>query len=293
MKLDNEQHRIIVESSPNMIWRAGTDTLCNYFNTTWLNFSGKTMAEEVGTGWAEGVHPEDFDMCLKIYLDAFAKQESFEMEYRLKRSDGVYRWINDRGVPYYLNDHEFAGYIGSCMDVTDKVEGQKMRDLAQRDGLTRIYSRQYFEQLANIEFSKAKRFQSDLCIAMIDIDKFKCINDTYGHHAGDLVLKTVAQTINDSIRTFDLFGRYGGDEFVLLMPNTNYAKAASIISRLQDSLDTIAITYNDALIHVSASFGLYQMHDEEILEKVIIEADKKLYEIKENLKNNQANRSYD
>ena len=75
------------------------------------------------------------------------------------------------------------------------------------------------------------------------------------------------------------------------MPNTNYAKAASIISRLQDSLDTIAITYNDALIHVSASFGLYQMHDEEILEKVIIEADKKLYEIKENLKNNQANRS--
>jgi PAS domain S-box/diguanylate cyclase (GGDEF) domain len=282
MKLDNEQYRIIVESSPNMIWRAGTDTLCNYFNTTWLNFSGKTMAEEVGTGWAEGVHPEDFDMCLKIYLDAFAKQESFEMEYRLKRSDGVYRWINDRGVPYYLNDHEFAGYIGSCMDVTDKVEGQKMRDLAQRDGLTRIYSRQYFEQLANIEFSKAKRFQSDLCIAMIDIDKFKCINDTYGHHAGDLVLKTVAQTINDSIRTFDLFGRYGGDEFVLLMPNTNYAKAASIISRLQDSLDTIAITYNDALIHVSASFGLYQMHDEEILEKVIIEADKKLYEIKEN-----------
>ena len=291
MKLDNEQYRIIVESSPNMIWRAGTDTLCNYFNTTWLNFSGKTMAEEVGTGWAEGVHPEDFDMCLKIYLDAFAKQESFEMEYRLKRSDGVYRWINDRGVPYYLNDHEFAGYIGSCMDVTDKVEGQKMRDLAQRDGLTRIYSRQYFEQLANIEFSKAKRFQSDLCIAMIDIDKFKCINDTYGHHAGDLVLKTVAQTINDSIRTFDLFGRYGGDEFVLLMPNTNYAKAASIISRLQDSLDTIAITYNDALIHVSASFGLYQMHDEETLEKVIIEADKKLYEIKENLKNNQANRS--
>jgi len=291
MKLDNEQYRIIVESSPNMIWRAGTDTLCNYFNTTWLNFSGKTMAEEVGTGWAEGVHPEDFDMCLKIYLDAFAKQESFEMEYRLKRSDGVYRWINDRGVPYYLNDHEFAGYIGSCMDVTDKVEGQKMRDLAQRDGLTRIYSRQYFEQLANIEFSKAKRFQSDLCIAMIDIDKFKCINDTYGHHAGDLVLKTVAQTINDNIRTFDLFGRYGGDEFVLLMPNTNYAKAASIISRLQDSLDTIAITYNDALIHVSASFGLYQMHDEETLEKVIIEADKKLYEIKENLKNNQANRS--
>lgn len=285
MTLDNEQYRIIVESSPNMIWRAGTDTLCNYFNATWLSFSGKAMAEEVGTGWAEGVHPEDFDMCLKIYLEAFAKQESFEMEYRLKRSDGVYRWINDRGVPYYLNDHEFGGYIGSCMDVTDKVEGQKMRDLAQRDGLTRIYNRQYFEQLAEVEFSKAKDFQSDLCVVMIDIDKFKCINDTYGHHAGDLVLKTVAQTINDSIRDLDLFGRYGGDEFVLLMSNTNYTKASILIARLKDLLDTIEITYNDALIRISASFGLYQMDGEEILEKVIIEADKKLYEIKENLKN--------
>lgn len=285
MTLDNEQYRIIVESSPNMIWRAGTDTLCNYFNATWLSFSGKAMAEEVGTGWAEGVHPEDFDMCLKIYLEAFAKQESFEMEYRLKRSDGVYRWINDRGVPYYLNDHEFGGYIGSCMDVTDKVEGQKMRDLAQRDGLTRIYNRQYFEQLAEVEFSKAKGFQSDLCVVMIDIDKFKCINDTYGHHAGDLVLKTVAQTINGSIRDLDLFGRYGGDEFVLLMSNTNYTKASILIARLKDLLDTIEITYNDALIRISASFGLYQMDGEEILEKVIIEADKKLYEIKENLKN--------
>ncbi|UYO62552.1 sensor domain-containing diguanylate cyclase [Acetobacterium wieringae] len=280
MKLDNDQYRIIVESSPNMIWRAGTDTLCNYFNTTWLKFTGRTMTQEMGNGWAEGIHPEDFDMCLKVYLESFAKQESFEMEYRLKRRDGVYRWINDRGVPYYINDHEFAGYIGSCMDVTDKVEGQKLRDLAQRDGLTRIYNRQYFEQLANVEFSKAKRFESDLCVAMIDIDRFKTINDTYGHHAGDLVLKTVAKTINESIRAFDLFGRYGGDEFVLLMSNTNYVEASILIARLKHVLETIEIKYNDTLIRISASFGLYQMHHEVILEKVIIEADKKLYEIK-------------
>lgn len=280
MKLDNDLYRIIVESSPNMIWRAGTDTLCNYFNTTWLNFTGKTMEQEVGNGWAEGVHPEDFDMCLKIFLDAFAKQESFEMEYRLKRKDGIYRWINDRGVPYYIEDHEFAGYIGSCMDVTDKVEGQKMRDLAQKDGLTGIYNRQYFEQLANVEFSKSKRFHSDLCIAMIDIDKFKTINDTYGHYAGDLVLKTVAKIIDESIRAFDLLGRFGGDEFVLLLSNTNLAEAALIVSRLKHILENTEIIYNNSVIHISASFGLYQMHNEEQLEKVIIEADKKLYEIK-------------
>lgn len=280
MKLDHHQYQIIVESSPNMIWRAGTDALCNYFNTTWLNFTGKAMKDEIGTGWAEGVHPEDYDTCLKIYLDAFEKQESFEMEYRLKRKDGSWRWINDRGVPYYIDNHEFAGYIGSCMDVTDKVEGQKMRDLAQKDGLTHIYNRQYFEQLAYVEFSKAKRFRNDLCITMIDIDKFKKINDTYGHYAGDLVLKEVAKTINESIREFDIFGRFGGDEFILLMSNTHYAEAALIIQRLKDILENLEINYNDKVIHVSASFGLYQMHEEDALERVIIEADKKLYEIK-------------
>jgi diguanylate cyclase (GGDEF)-like protein/PAS domain S-box-containing protein len=284
MKLDNDQYQIIVESSPNMIWRAGKDTLCNYFNKTWLNFTGKAMEDEVGTGWTEGVHPEDYDNCLKIYLEAFAKQESFEMEYRLKRKDGLYRWINDRGVPYYVGDHEFCGYIGSCIDVTDKVEGQKMRDLAQKDGLTGIYNRQYFEQLANVEFSKAKRFKTDLCIAMIDINSFKKINDTHGHHAGDLVLKEVAKIISDNIRELDVFGRFGGDEFILLMSNTDAAEAAIIISRLKYLIEDMEISYNDKIIRLSASMGLHQLAAEEALERVIIEADKKLYEEKRSRK---------
>lgn len=285
MKLDNDQYRLIVESSPNMIWRAGTDTLCNYFNTTWLNFTGKTMAAEIGSGWTEGLHPDDYDLCLKIYLDSFSKEEAFEMEYRLKRYDNVYRWINDRGVPYYDNNHQFAGYIGSCMDVTDKIEGRKLRDLAQKDGLTQVYNRQYFEQLANVEFLKATRFRTDLCVAMIDIDKFKCINDTFGHFAGDLVLKKVAQTINQSIRDFDLLGRFGGDEFVMLLSNTDYSEALTLITRLRQLLELLEINYNDTLIHVSASFGLYQFKNEATLEKVIIEADKNLYAEKNSLKN--------
>ena len=71
MKLSTNEYQIIVESSPNMIWRAGTDALCNYFNATWLRFTGKSMEDEVGNGWATGVHPDDFDRCLKIYLDNF------------------------------------------------------------------------------------------------------------------------------------------------------------------------------------------------------------------------------
>lgn len=119
------EYRALVEQAPILIWRANTDSLCNYFNERWLAFRGRTLEQEYGNGWAEGVHPDDFDRCLKIYLDSFNNREVFEMEYRLMRYDGVYRWIFDKGVPYYNDNGEFAGYIGSCIDVTERVDAQE------------------------------------------------------------------------------------------------------------------------------------------------------------------------
>lgn len=124
-KLSLQEYEALVEQSPILIWRARTDTLCDYFNDRWLAFRGRTMEQEYGNGWAEGVHPDDFDRCLKIYLDNFNDRTAFEMEYRLLRCDGVYRWIFDRGVPFYNDDNQFAGYIGSCIDVSDRVAAQE------------------------------------------------------------------------------------------------------------------------------------------------------------------------
>jgi PAS domain S-box-containing protein len=124
-RLTLEEYAALVEQSPILSWRANTDGLCDYFNERWLAFRGRTMEEEFGNGWAEGVHPDDLDRCLKVYLDAFAKREIFEMEYRLQRYDGNYRWIFDRGVPFFDERGEFAGYIGSCADVTERVEAQE------------------------------------------------------------------------------------------------------------------------------------------------------------------------
>lgn len=118
------EYKVLVEQSPILIWRANTTTECDYFNERWLEFTGRTMAEECGNGWAEGVHPDDLDRCVKIYLDSFASREIFEMEYRLKRHDGEYRWIFDRGVPFYGEDGSFEGYIGSCVDITERVEAR-------------------------------------------------------------------------------------------------------------------------------------------------------------------------
>lgn len=108
----------IFEEFPALIWRSRLDKLCDYFNKTWLDFTGRTYEQEFGNGWAEGVHPEDFDFCVQTYVTAFDKREAFLMEYRMKNKFGEYRWIRDFGRPFYDLDNTFLGYIGSCYDIT-------------------------------------------------------------------------------------------------------------------------------------------------------------------------------
>jgi len=110
----------ILAEAPALIWRANTDGQCDWFNTTWLAFTGRTLEQERGEGWAEGVHPEDLEHCVGIWRGAFAEREPFEMEYRLRHHDGEYRWILDIGRPLPAMDGSFAGYIGYCFDITDR-----------------------------------------------------------------------------------------------------------------------------------------------------------------------------
>lgn len=114
----------IFEEFPALIWRSRLDKLCDYFNKTWLDFTGRTMEQEFGNGWAKGVHPDDFDFCLETYVTAFDKKEPFLMEYRMKNKFGEYRWIRDFGRPFYDLDNTFLGYIGSCYDITENKNNE-------------------------------------------------------------------------------------------------------------------------------------------------------------------------
>lgn len=121
LRESESRFRIVADAAPVLIWMSGLDKLCTFFNKTWLEFTGRTLQEELGNGWAEGVHPDDMQRCLQIYTAAFDAREPFIMQYRLRRHDGEYRWISDNGVARYDPRGNFAGYIGSCVDVTELI----------------------------------------------------------------------------------------------------------------------------------------------------------------------------
>jgi PAS domain S-box-containing protein len=124
----------MADTAPVMIWLTGTDGLCNYFNKPWLEFTGRSMEQEVGTGWIEGVHPDDVQGCFDGFLPAFHAREPFRMQYRLRRADGEYRWLIESGIPRYAGG-EFAGYIGSNIDITDLKSAE-----AERERLRQVLS---------------------------------------------------------------------------------------------------------------------------------------------------------
>ena len=210
----------LFDEFPALIWRSGVDGKLDYFNQTWLKFTGRTTEQEKGYGWTEGVHKEDLDRCVTTYLEAFKARQPFQMEYRLRRFDGDYRWIQDLGYPYYGLSGDFEGYIGSCYDITEQKQNEaQIRDLAYRDPLTGLYNRKAFRERLEQELDRAKRCDGKLAVLFMDLNNFKEINDRFGHDTGDQALILIAQALQNELRANDMVARLGGDEFTILLPD--------------------------------------------------------------------------
>ncbi|WP_229425721.1 PAS domain-containing protein [Lusitaniella coriacea] len=122
------QFRAIADSAPVLLWISDEKGDCIFFNQSWLIFTGRTLEQEQGQGWTKGIHPNDLESCLATYTTAFEKRQVFQMEYRLRRADGEYRWILDTGKPKFTSDGRFSGYISSCIDISDRREVERLKD---------------------------------------------------------------------------------------------------------------------------------------------------------------------
>jgi len=115
-----ERFKHLADASPIMIWISGPDALITYFNRPWLEFRGRTLEEESGNGWTEGLHPDDRALCMETYLKSFSARQPFRMQYRLRRADGEYVWVENRGIPRYDGDGRLGGFTGSVVDVNQR-----------------------------------------------------------------------------------------------------------------------------------------------------------------------------
>lgn len=136
LRASEQRYRTLANSGQALIWTSTPDTKCDYFNQPWLDFTGCSLALELGRGWADGVHPEDQGSCLQIYSAAFDRREAYAMEYRRRRHDGEYRWLREAGTPHYDHDGRFLGYIGHCLDITERKQAEE----AQRESARQMES---------------------------------------------------------------------------------------------------------------------------------------------------------
>ncbi|MEI7846952.1 MAG: diguanylate cyclase [Chloroflexota bacterium] len=302
----SEAHfRHVADHAPVLIWMSGVDALINYVNLPWLKLTGHTLEQALGSGWTDSIHPEDYQASLDIYREAFKKRQEFKMEFRLHLASGAYAWLLVNGVPRFSTEAEFLGYIGSCVDINARklleaelhaaksaleAANQQINEafvreqlLARTDALTGLNKLRSFNELAGHAFEVARRYHQPLSLVMFDIDKFKNVNDTFGHATGDQVLIQTAQVISAQLRATDIFGRIGGDEFVIILPGTNTQLAFPMAERIRAEVArrTLETAKNPVTVTISMGItGISENSANDDVETLIRQADLALYAAK-------------
>lgn len=288
LRESESRFRTMANNAPVMIWMAGLDKLCNWFNKVWLDFTGRSMEQELGNGWAEGVHPEDLQRCLDTYVNAFDARQEFTMEYRLRRHDGEYRWLSDHGIPRFDDHGTFLGYIGSCMDITERRAAEELaQHRAHYDPLTELPNRTLFSDRLQQALAIAKRDKAQLALMFVDLDRFKLINDELGHHVGDLLLKEVAKRMQGCVRESDTVARIGGDEFVVLLPVIETEHDARVVAeKIREAISRpFALAGNNLETSLSVGIAIYPQHGKDETQ-LVKNADIAMYLAKESGRNN-------
>ncbi len=290
---DSEKHfRTLADAGQALIWTSGPDKLCDYFNQVWLSFTGRTLDQELGTGWTEGVHPDDLARVLDTYERAFDARQPFAMEYRLRHHSGEYRWILDQGRPRYDSEGQFLGYVGHCLDIHEaKRQEAEITRLAYHDTLTGLPNRALLRDRLTQALATAQRTRHFGALLFVDLDQFKRINDVHGHELGDAVLKAVASRLSDHVRQGDTVARLGGDEFLILLPDLSVRAedaatlARAVAEKIRVALEQPLMVEGHAFV-TGASIGITLFpKGQESIDDLLREADIAMYRAKEDGRN--------
>ena len=232
---------------------------------------------------------KEYNLALSSYKKHFSAQQVWQKKQLAENLQALEAIHQTESI---LLDAEMEGEINSKLnkEIEERIWAEKQlrqseakfRNLAIIDSLTGLYNRHYFYQIGQKEVERSLRYHLPLSLIMMDIDHYKEINDTYGHRVGDYVLTQISQIIQNAIRKIDVACRYGGEEFVILLPETDIEQANHVAERIRITLDETAITFENELISVTASLGIVDLSTDTLLiEKMLAKADEAMYRAKQ------------
>jgi PAS domain S-box-containing protein len=180
--------RLLADAAPLMIWVADADAACTYFNKTWLEFRGRSLEQELGSGWAEGVHPDDRELWAATHLKCFEVRQGFRMEYRLRRADGEYRWLEATGVPWH-ESQVFRGFVGAAADVTNR---HRTAFIPDEDAMRAVFSltereRQVLTLIAEGRSTKEAALQLGISYKTADSHRSRILEKLGVHETASMV----------------------------------------------------------------------------------------------------------
>ncbi len=279
-----------VEGNKDGLWDWNVDTNQVYFSPQWKRMIGfeENELENLLEEWETRVHPEDkpkVEKDLKDYFDG--KSEAYINEHRILCKDGKYRWIRDRGIIIeYNSDHTPHRMIGTHTDITDYVEAMEfIRKQTYTDELTKLRNRKAYNERLNELMEQYQRYKVPFSFIMLDIDKFKLVNDNYGHAMGDKVLVALADILNKVSRVNDYVFRIGGEEFVILLTGTTLENAEIFAEKVRKEVEESLYQLFDDKHLVTISLGLVEVQKNDTNDSIFSRCDQHLYRAKQNGRN--------
>ena len=241
MRAAELRYKTLTENAPIGVFETDADGACAFVNHHLATMCDRGLDEMLGNAWVEAVHPEDRQRVFAEWMSTVASGEHFSSEYRLSQPDGTVVWVHGSAVPIRDGYEEIAGFIGTCLDITEhKVEQaerqehlNKVETLAHTDPLTGLPNRRWWDAELRNALAMAAGEQQKLCVVLLDLDKFKSYNDEHGHPEGDRLLRTAASAWGKTLRGGDTIARYGGEEFAVLLPGCDESDALPIVERLR------------------------------------------------------------